>query len=134
MKNYIQIAYLVSSFIAILAMVPQLRQVMKVKHSKELNIHTWTSWAVCQSISLVYALSVNATEYAIVSVLWIIMYSSMVFLIARYKYNVPLIVLNVKTSVIHQVTSLGNIPIHSEQLKALKSRIDEIIKTVGNLS
>lgn len=131
MENYIQFAYLISSFIAILAMIPQLRQVIRVKHSKELNINTWAAWAACQVVSLVYAISVKATAYAIVSVIWILMYLIMVLLIARYKYNVPLVMLNAKTKVLEQVTSIGTTPIQSEQLSIIKNKVNDMIKSIN---
>lgn len=131
MENYIQIAYLASSFIAILAMIPQLRQVIRVKHSRELNINTWATWAACQVASLAYAISVKATAYAIVSVIWILMYVIMVLLIARYKYNVPLVIINAKTKVLKQVTSIGTTPIQSEQLSIIKNKVNDMIKSIN---
>ncbi len=131
MENYIQIAYLASSLVAIIAMVPQLRQLVRVKHSKEMNVNTWATWAVCQIVSLVYALSVGAIAYAAVSAIWIALYGLMVVLIIRYKYNVPLYILNVKTRVIEQVTSLGSIPVQPEQLAALKTKANEVLKSIG---
>lgn len=131
MKDYIQIAYLVSSFVAILAMIPQLRQVIRVKHSEELNINTWSTWAGCQVVSLVYALSFNVIAYAVVSAIWIVLYILMVILIVRYKYNVPLVILNVRTKVFEQVSSLGSAPIQADQLATLKTKVNQLIKSIN---
>lgn len=131
MQNYIQLAYLASSFIAIIAMVPQLRQLVRVKHSKEMNVNTWATWAACQVVSLAYALSVRATAYAVVSAIWIALYLLMVVLILRYKYNVPLYILNIKTRVIEQAATIGSLPIQAEQLAALKTKANQLLKTIG---
>lgn len=96
-----------------------------------MNVNTWATWAACQVVSLVYALSVGAIAYAAVSAIWIALYVLMVILIIRYKYNVPLYILNARTRVIEQVTSLGSLPLQPEQLAALRAKANEIIKTIG---
>jgi uncharacterized protein with PQ loop repeat len=84
-----QTIYLLASCIAVIAMVPQIRQLLVTKQSDELNMSTWATWAVCQFASLNYAASIKATPYIIVSIAWLGFYGAMVFLIIKYRSKSP---------------------------------------------
>ena len=85
MNEYIQIAYLISSSIAVFAMSSQIRQLVKTKQSDELSLATWATWGCCQVVSFVYATSIHATALMVVNVAWICFYITMVTLIIRYR-------------------------------------------------
>lgn len=81
----IQTIYLISASVGILAMLPQLRKLIRVKQSDGLSLTTWSTWAVCQTVSFMYAMSIGATAYVYVSSVWIGFYLVMVFLIIKYR-------------------------------------------------
>ena len=85
MTSPIEIVYLTSSSIAVLAMIPQVRRLLITKESDELSLGTWATWGCCQLVSLMYAVSLNARAYIIVNVAWITFYALMVMLIVRYR-------------------------------------------------
>lgn len=85
MTDIIEILYLISASIAVLAMVPQIKQLVLTRQSDELSLSTWTTWGCCQVVSLLYALSLHATAYIIVNVAWITFYGVMVTLIIKYR-------------------------------------------------
>jgi len=85
MNEYIQTAYLISSSIGVLAMIPQIKQLVMTKQSDELSLGTWATWGCCQVMSFIYAISIHATAYIIVNVAWISFYITMVFLIIKYR-------------------------------------------------
>lgn len=85
MNNTIEIIYLISASIAVLAMVPQIKRLLLTRQSDELSLATWATWGGCQLISLLYAISLNAQAYIIVNVAWIAFYAMMVFLIIKYR-------------------------------------------------
>lgn len=85
MNEYIQTAYLISSSIGVLAMIPQIKQLVTTKQSDELSLTTWTTWGCCQVMSFVYAISIHATAYIIVNVAWISFYITMATLIIKYR-------------------------------------------------
>jgi len=99
---------------------------------------TWVAWAACQGVSLIYAISVGAKAYALVSILWIVMYIFMAILIARYKYNIPEYIIDLRDQVLKQV------PLNLEKIEPItdhifvtkeKSRknIDTLVKAIKKL-
>lgn len=85
MQDIILPLYFASSTIGIIAMIPQLRRLIMTKQSDGLSLTTWGTWACCQMVSLLYALSVGARAYALVCVVWIAFYWMMVVLIIKYR-------------------------------------------------
>lgn len=85
MTETIQTIYLVSATIAIIAMIPQLRRLIITKQSDGLSLTTWGTWACCQMVSFVYAISIGARPYMMVSLVWISFYWTMVVLIIKYR-------------------------------------------------
>lgn len=81
----IQVIYLCSASIGIAAMIPQIRRLLIIKQSDGLSLTTWGTWACCQVISFIYAVSINARAYMLVSAIWIGFYWTMVFLIIKYR-------------------------------------------------
>lgn len=85
MQEIILPVYFASSAIGIIAMIPQLRRLIITKQSDGLSLTTWGTWACCQIISLIYALSVGAHAYALVCTIWIAFYWAMTILIIKYR-------------------------------------------------
>lgn len=85
----IHILYILGSIVAISAGVPQLRKLIATKQSDEFSLATWGLWAAMQSISLVYAIEVKDTLYAVMSVAWIIFYLAIIALILKYRQPKP---------------------------------------------
>jgi uncharacterized protein with PQ loop repeat len=85
MTETIQIIYLISSAIGIIAMVPQLKRLITMKQSDGLSLTTWGTWACCQMVSFAYAASIGAHAYMLVGAIWITFYWTMVVLIIRYR-------------------------------------------------
>lgn len=81
----IEIIYLCASSVAIFAMIPQIQQLVKVKRSDALSLSTWSTWAVCQVVSLLYSVSIGAIPLFIANVVWVSFYTIMVVLIFRYR-------------------------------------------------
>lgn len=81
----VQTIYLFSASIGILAMIPQIRRLLVIKQSDGLSLTTWGTWACCQVISFIYAVSINAKAYMLVSAVWICFYWTMAFLIIKYR-------------------------------------------------
>lgn len=81
----IEIIYLCASSVAIFAMIPQIAKLVKVKRSDALSLSTWSTWAVCQVVSLVYSVSIGAIPLFMANIVWVTFYAIMVFLIFRYR-------------------------------------------------
>lgn len=81
----IQTIYLLSLIVSIGAMWPQIQQLLRTKQSDEFNLGTWVSWMGCQVIALVYGVSIRATAYVIVSIVWIAFYVVIISLIVKYR-------------------------------------------------
>lgn len=85
MTEIIQIVYLISSAIGIIAMIPQLKRLITMKQSDGLSLTTWGTWACCQMVSFAYAASIGAHAYMVVGAVWITFYWTMVVLIIKYR-------------------------------------------------
>lgn len=81
----IQILYILASFIGVIAMVPQVKQLLITRQSDEFNLSTWMSWMACQGVATVYAVTIGAMAYVAVSTVWAMFYALMVILIIKYK-------------------------------------------------
>ncbi|MDL2341563.1 MAG: PQ-loop domain-containing transporter [Patescibacteria group bacterium] len=86
----IQIIYLISSLVSVVAMWPQIKQLFVTKQSDELSIPTWLSWTLCQVISVVYAYSIHALPYFIACVSWLVFYLLMLTMILKYRHTTKL--------------------------------------------
>lgn len=81
----IEIIYLCASSVAIFAMVPQIQKLVTVKRSDALSLSTWSTWAVCQVVSLLYSVSIGAIPLFIANIVWVSFYAIMVALIIKYR-------------------------------------------------
>lgn len=85
--NPIEVLYTCSASVAVLASIPQVRQLLVTKSSDELNIATWSLWLGTQFISLTYAISLQVHLLIIVNCIWITFYTVMLTLILYYRRN-----------------------------------------------
>ena len=81
----IEILYLLGSFASVLAMAPQIKQLLTTKQSDELNIFTWSVWGGTQVIALAYSITLHATPYVIANLAWVTFYAVMLTLIIKYR-------------------------------------------------
>lgn len=81
----IEIIYLSSSAVAVLAMAPQIKQLLVTKQTDELNLNSWLAWLGNQVVALFYAISIHAVPYIIINFAWIAFYLIMIYLIIKYK-------------------------------------------------
>jgi uncharacterized protein with PQ loop repeat len=81
----IHLIYITSAAMAIIACIPQLRQLIQTKQSDEFKLSTWVVWLGAQAVSSIYAISVDDPLYLIVSTGWFAFYALMVVLIVRYR-------------------------------------------------
>ena len=82
----IELAYLIASLASIGAMAPQIRQLLVTKQTDELSLLSWTIWAVAQVIATIYAISIHALPFIIMSSTWLLYYLCMVGLILYYRH------------------------------------------------
>ena len=85
--HYIELTYYLASGLSIIAAAPQIKQLLVVKCSDELNFTTWITWLVYQITALAYAISVHATAYMVACLLWISFYLIMLSLMYKYRNN-----------------------------------------------
>ncbi len=83
----LQIIYSISTSIAILASLPQIRQLLVTKRSEELNITTWSLWLCTQFVTLSYMVSIRDHLLIAVSTIWLVFYVIMISLILYYRRN-----------------------------------------------
>ncbi len=85
--HIIETLYLLASFVSILAMAPQIKQLFVTKRSDELSLTTWLVWSSYQCIALAYAIALHLVIYSIVNVSWVLFYGVMITMIIRYRKN-----------------------------------------------
>lgn len=88
----IYILYTIASIVGIAAGIPQLRKLIATKQSDEFSLATWLTWGGVQCVSLLYALEIKATLYAVICVVWIIFYAVIITLIIKYRPSQPVLV------------------------------------------
>jgi uncharacterized protein with PQ loop repeat len=76
---------LITGTASILATLPQLTRLIKLKRSGEFSIISWIVWLIYQIVTLAYAISLGVRAYEIINSLWVIFYLTMVVLILRYR-------------------------------------------------
>lgn len=89
MHNGLSLLLLITGLASVLAALPQLFRLLRVKTSKELSLFSWTVWLAYQCVSVAYAAYIHATAYAIINALWVVFYAAMVSLIVRYRSTAP---------------------------------------------
>ncbi len=83
----IEIIMTISAVVAISAGVPQMIKLVKTKKSDEFNLSTWLMWVITQSVSTVYAVSINNPLLIVINLTWVTFYAVMTFLIVRYSHK-----------------------------------------------
>ena len=85
MQYELAVALAITGTISVLAAIPQLLQLYKVKRSDEFSAFSWTIWLIYQLVALAYTISINKPVYIAINGLWVIFYSVMVGLIFVYR-------------------------------------------------
>jgi uncharacterized protein with PQ loop repeat len=83
--NFIVLIYIGTTLGSVLAALPQLKQIWKMKNSDEFNLLSWVSWALAQLTALFYSLYLHSIPYLIVNILWLSFYVTMIGLIIKYR-------------------------------------------------
>ena len=83
--NILVVILLVAGTASVVASIPQLVRLIRLKHSDEFSVISWSVWLLYQVVSLIYAFSINSVPYIVINLLWVIFYISMIVLILRYK-------------------------------------------------
>lgn len=81
----IEYIYITASLASICAMAPQIKQLLVTKRTDGLNLTSWIIWAVAQTGTTFYAVSINATAFIAISSIWLCYYLAMVSLIVHYR-------------------------------------------------
>lgn len=80
-----EILYTISTLIAIVACIPQMRQLVTAKRSDEFNLSTWVTWLGTQVVSLIYVSSLEQMLLVAASTCWVLFYACMVGMIMYYR-------------------------------------------------
>lgn len=75
----------VGGLLAVLAAVPQLTKLVRLKHTAEFSLFSWVIWLAYQLVSVAYSLKIRAYVYVAVNAIWSVFYLIMVFLIIKYR-------------------------------------------------
>lgn len=86
----IQTLYLIMSAAAVVAMAPQIKQLLITKQSDELNLGTWVIWALNQCTALIYSITIHSVPFLLANIAWVSFYAVMLTLIIKYRRNVAL--------------------------------------------
>lgn len=81
----IEIFYLSASALSVVAMGPQIRQMLVSKNTEGLSLITWSVWMSTQLIAMIYSLSIGAWPFFLVSMAWCLFYAVMVTLIVKFR-------------------------------------------------
>jgi len=81
----IEIIFLIVQSVTLLASMPQVVKLVKMKQSDELSIFTWSIWLISQFVSLAYVLSINNIPLIMVNTVWSLFYLVMMVLIFKYR-------------------------------------------------
>lgn len=74
---------------SVLAAIPQLIRLIKLKHAHEFSLFSWIIWLVYQLVSVAYSADIKAYAYVAINSLWVVFYLVMVILIFRYRQQRP---------------------------------------------
>lgn len=85
----IEFVYFAASTVAVIAMAPQIKQLIVTKRSDEFNLGSWSVWGFSQFIALMYGISLGALPYIIVNTIWLVYYATMVGFILHYRRRQP---------------------------------------------
>lgn len=79
---------LISGFAAVIASIPQLIQLIRIKESDEFNLTTYFIWITYQLISIFYTASIHAYVYTAINILWVLYYIVIIALIVKYRKKI----------------------------------------------
>lgn len=81
----IEVVYLMTSVVAIVAMAPQLRQIVVHKKADSFSLSSWIIWMVAQGVATIYGITIGAAPYVIISSIWFAYYTSVVTMIIYFR-------------------------------------------------
>lgn len=87
--QFIEILYLISSFVALSACVPQLHQLIRTRETAELSLQAWGMWSMTHVISLIYFVSLQNIILVFMGAAWTVFYVAMTYLIIHFRHLVP---------------------------------------------
>jgi len=85
MINILAIGAVTAGVVAIIAYVPQVAHLIKVKDSKGISVVAWSTWFFCNFLLLIYAVSIKDIPYIIVESLSCLANLTIIFLTIKYK-------------------------------------------------
>lgn len=83
--TYITILYIIAVFCSVIASIPQVMTLYRVKCSDEFQLTTWIVWLFTQTVSLAYMISLGNMLLIVANALWVTFYLLMVVLIIAYR-------------------------------------------------
>lgn len=87
MYSGLSLLLLITGIASVVAALPQLFRLLRVKTSRELSVFSWAVWLVYQCVSVAYSAHIHARAYVVINALWVVFYAAMVTLIIRYRAN-----------------------------------------------
>ena len=111
--HLIEITYLILSALSVVAMVPQIRQLLITKQSDELSLATWFIWGTYQTTALIYSITLHAIPWLITNLTWVSFYVVMLTLIVKYRKNPA----NVTTQLLENASLDESFPTESNSTK-----------------
>lgn len=85
MTTNLSFILLVSGTASVIAALPQLGKLLRIKTAKEFSLFSWVVWLIYQSISVAYSIQIHAYAYVVINALWTAFYITMVLLIIKYR-------------------------------------------------
>lgn len=85
MQYILATALAITGCLSVIAVIPQLLQLLKIKRSDEFSLISWTTWLIYQVVSVLYTISIKVWVYAAINILWVLFYATMVYLIIKYR-------------------------------------------------
>ena len=84
--DYIEVIYIVSSVIQLIAGLPQAFKIYRKKSAHDVSVTTWFAWGVTQLIALIYQAHREEWVMVCMSILWITVDVLVVWLALYYRY------------------------------------------------
>lgn len=83
--NILAVGAVIGGIISILAYLPQIRHLVKVKDSTGISIFAWYVWLFGNILLLVYAIAIFNISYIIVEIIFCLANLTMIFLTYKYR-------------------------------------------------
>lgn len=81
----IQLLYICSTGIAIMATIPQLKKLIIIKSSREFSLGSYAMWSCTQATALLYMISIGNVLLIATTSIWTLYQLTMVGLIIHYR-------------------------------------------------